>query len=181
MVGIAPYLVHRGTFGTPSILLLLTLVWRQPQRTFSFLTISANPVPVTSSGLPPATPEEITDKLSTLLELGLGRLQGSMPPDRTIILPIYGIELNRYNGLAGVSDDQERMNFSITSVNRMITASNNHRNLSTPAVTSIVHHSKGHHKWSHRYKYLKDGCHLDETAKDYFVDQLVKTLSTLEN
>ena len=53
-----------------------------------------------------------------------------MPPDRTIILPIYGIELNRYNGLAGVSDDQERMNFSITSVNRMITASNNQRNLS---------------------------------------------------
>ena len=131
--------------------------------------------------LPPATPEEITDKLSALLELGLGRLQGSMPPDRTIILPIYDIELNRYNGLAGVSDDQERMNFSITSVNRIITASNNHRNLSTPAVTSIVHHSKGHHKWSHRYKYLKDGCHLDETAKDYFVDQLVKTLSTLEN
>ena len=89
--------------------------------------------------------------------------------------------------MAGVSDDQERMNFSITSVNRMITASNNepliidyHRNLFTPAVTSILHQSKGHHKWSHRYQYLKDGCHLDETAKDYFVDQLVKTLSTLE-
>ena len=72
--------------------------------TYDILCISGGICDITTRNvctkitLPPATPEKITDKLSALLELALGRLQGYMPPDRTIILPIYGIELNRYNG-----------------------------------------------------------------------------------
>ena len=94
------------------------------------------------------------------------------------MLPIFGVDINAYNRLPGSSFDQIRLNHIITAVNRMITCYNDQSDLSTPTVVTLIHHNKGRNRWSHRYKYLYDGCHMGHEALKYYAKQLVKSLKS---
>ena len=50
------------------------------------------------------------------------------------------------------------------------------KHCSTPTVVTLIHHNKGRNRWSHRYKYLYDGCHMGHEALEYYAKQLVKSL-----
>ena len=126
--------------------------------------------------LPPGDDEHYVMKLQTRIEHGVSLINQIYPQTNIIILPIFGIDINQYNKIPGTSEDQQRLNHVIIAVNRMITVNNNSRNTATPTVASTIHCCKGRKRWSHRYKYLYDGCHMAKQARQSYAIQLLKSL-----
>ena len=123
--------------------------------------------------------EENASRLLNLITEGITDISTTWSNLTIIILPIVGVELNRYNKLDGISEHQKDMDYTITRVNRMITDDNNMRGYSTPGIASLVHRCKGRKTWSHRYKYLNDGCHFTDELKTYCIQQIVKSVTLL--
>ena len=101
------------------------------------------------------------------------------PRLKVVVLPVAGIDLNRYNHKTGTSEDQRILNFIITAANKLITDINNERGIATPGAVGLIHRCKGRGRWSHRYKYLTDGCHFGKLAISYFATQLAKSIGNL--
>ena len=94
---------------------------------------------------------------------GLDSLNAQYPDQVTIMIPIVGVDLSKYSAILGQSVEQNTVNHIITAINAKITDCDNSRNLPTPNVANIIHRCKGKGTWSHRYKYLSDGCHYTLT------------------
>ena len=126
--------------------------------------------------LPPEDQDHVVRRLDQLFRSGINDFQAEFPHTTVLVLPIVGVEINRYNKEAGVSAEQKRLNHMITAVNKMIVLQNDERGLPTPMTASKVHLAKGHGLWSHQYKHLSDGCHFSDVMMAEFAVQLLKTL-----
>ena len=71
------------------------------------------------------------------------------------------------------------MNTTIVELNKLIVRNNNDRGIRPPWTASLVHHSRGHNKRTHRYGFLTAGCHPGDEL-GHIADQLVKVLDTPE-
>ena len=107
---------------------------------------------------------------------GLDSLNAQYPDQVTIMIPIVGVDLSKYSGILGQSVEKSTLNHTITAINAKITDCNNSRNLPTPNVANIIHRCKGKGTWSHRYKYLSDGCHFTGLVKEHYVVNIRKTI-----
>ena len=122
--------------------------------------------------------DETINKLQNLIHGGIAEIS-KISNAKVVVLPIAGIDLNRYNRRTGTSEDQRILNFMITAANKLITDINNERGIATPGVVGLIHRCKGKGRWSHRYRYLTDGCHFGKLAISYFATQLAKSIANL--
>ena len=56
-------------------------------------------------------------------------------------------------------------------VNKVIVELND-INTKIPWISKKVHHCRGRGKWTHRYHYLKDGCHFGREMKKHVAETL---------
>ena len=122
--------------------------------------------------------DETINKLQNLIHGGIAEIS-KISNAKVVVLPIAGIDLNRYNRRTGTSENQRILNFIITATNTLITDINNERAIATPGAVGLIHRCKGRGRWPHRYKYLTEGCHFGNLAISYFATQLAKSIGNL--
>ena len=124
------------------------------------------------------TKTKLLEEISAQLEIGLKNLRGDNPKARVIIAPTVGIDLRRYNGIAPKTKTQKKLNRMVTSVNKMLIDSNEPGS-KIPWISKKIHACKGSRTWSHKYKFLSDGCHFGSDMKNFVVNEMNKCLTKL--
>ena len=76
-----------------------------------------------------------------------------------IVLPITGLDVNRYNRVPGINHCQAILNQGVVLLNSDIITMNAAYNLHTPMTQRYVHKHIGHGKIKHMYGRLWDGLH----------------------
>ena len=84
--------------------------------------------------------DETINKLQNLIHGGIAEIS-KISNAKVVVLPIAGIDLNRYNRRTGTSEDQRILNFMITAANKLITDINNERGIATPGAVGLIHHT----------------------------------------
>ena len=116
----------------------------------------------------------VTEKLKT----GLKILRGDNPKARVIVTPTVGIDLERYNDTIPLRKTQRKLNRMVTAMNQVLINSNEPGS-KVPWISKKVHACKGRRTWSHKYKYLSDGCHFGPDMKNFVVKEINKCLTKM--
>ena len=112
------------------------------------------------------------------LDIGLEILRGDNPKANVIVAPTVGIHLERYNGISPGRKAQRKLNRIITALNKILIGSNGPGS-KVPWLSKKIHACKGRRSWSHKYKYLSDGCNFGLQMKDFVVKEIIKCLTKL--
>ena len=67
--------------------------------------------------------------------------------------------------------EQDTLDKTVMEVNKVIIDMND-KNVQIPWISKKVHHCRGRGKWTHRYHYLRDGCHFNRELKGYVAQLL---------
>ena len=121
------------------------------------------------------TIKKLTEHVNERLRIGLRNIRGDNPKARVIIAPTVGLDLNTYNGTVTNRKSQRKLNRMVTAMNKLFIDCNEPGS-KIPWISKKIHACKGRHTWSHKYKYLSDGCHFGEGMKDFVVKEINRCL-----
>ena len=121
------------------------------------------------------TTKSLIEYVSERIKISLQLLRGDNPKAKVIVSPTIGIELETYNGTPAPRKTQRKLNRMVTAMNKML-IDNNEPGSRVPWISKLVHACKGRGKWSHKYKFLNDGCHFGPKLKDFVVKEINKCL-----
>ena len=112
----------------------------------------------------------------------LACIEDICPSLKTVLCPIIGIDLNRYNHQQGdytlfgnVHPQQKLLNDVVVEINRLVTSINERNRVVTPWLAREVHHRcKG--RYRHYYQKLADGCHLTDDLRVTWSQLLIEAV-----
>ena len=107
---------------------------------------------------------------------GLSKVRRKYRDVLIIILPTMGIDLTIYNRSQADPVEQYTLDSTIMAVNRVIIKMND-KDAKIPWIAKKIHHCRGHGKWTHRYHYLRDGCHFNREMKIHVAQVLAAHLN----
>ena len=117
-------------------------------------------------------------KFEKSLVSGKNKINDEHPDVPIIVAPTIGIDLSVYNRAPADIVEQHTLDQTIMAVNKVIINSNG-SGIKVPWISKKVHHCRGGGKWTHRYQYLKDGCHFNRVMKKFVAWELAKCLTGL--
>ena len=99
-----------------------------------------------------------------------------MAPDIPVIItPTIGLNLEVYNGIQCLKDEQDTLNQIVLETNRLLISCNK-IDSKIPWISRTVHYCKEKGEWAHKYHYLHDGCHFNVELKRIIAKELSKSL-----
>ena len=107
---------------------------------------------------------------------GLAKIRNKFPKISVIILPTVGIDLTRYNRSPVEPVEQYTLDMTVMAINKVIIDLND-KGIRIPWISKKIHHCRGRGRWTHRYQYLKDGCHYNKEMKLFVAQEITKTLN----
>ena len=119
--------------------------------------------------------DRATRKFKKSMRQGLSKIRNKQKEVPVVIVPTVGIDLTVYNRSLADETEQPALNATVMAVNKVIVQMND-RNMKIPWITKLVHHCRGRGKWTHRYHYLRDGCHFNKMMKKHVASELAKSL-----
>ena len=124
------------------------------------------------------TTSKLIENIKGKLEVGLQLLRGDNPNAKVIIAPTVGADLKVYNGTSISGKPQRKLNRMVTALNKVLINSNKPGS-KVPWTSKKVHVCKGRQTWSHKYKFLSDGCHFGAIMKDFVMNEINRCLTKM--
>ena len=124
------------------------------------------------------TTTKLIENIKGRIEVGLQLLRGDNPKAKVIMAPTVGADLEVYNGTSALSKTQRKLNRMVTALNKVLIHSNEPGS-KIPWISKKIHACKGRRAWSHKYKFLSDGCHFGSNMKDFVVNEINRCLTKM--
>ena len=114
--------------------------------------------------------------METAFQVCMMTIEDLYIPRNVIVLPITGMDLNRYNRVPGTNHRQAVLNQGIVLLNSDIITLNAAYNLHTPMTQRYVHKHTGHGRIKHLYARLWDGLHPRGDTVERWADNILTAM-----